>query len=283
VAALRWAALEAQRRGVELDVVLAYHWRVPGVRRITSPELTETVAELATATVDAAVTEARTTAPQAHVRGKAVLSDPAPALLEAAEEAGMLVVGNRGGGGFTSLLAGSVSVRVATHATCPVVVVRGPGDDDTGPVIVGVDGSEPADFATGIAFEEASRRGCALMAVRAFSIPLPPQTMGGPIVTYDPARIQADLHTELVDQLAGWRDKYPDVPVEYVVSTGSAGGVLASRSEQAQLVIVGTRGHGATGGLLLGSVGLQLLHHADCPVLIARGRHAALGIGSPTV
>jgi nucleotide-binding universal stress UspA family protein len=182
----------------------------------------------------------------------------------------MLVVGSRGGGGFASLLAGSVSVRVATKAPCPVVVVRGDGHGDA--VVVGVDGSAPADFATGIAFEEAARRGCPLIAVRAFTVSLPPWTIGPPPVEYDPAKVEADLHREMISNLAGRRDKYPDVPVEYAIGRGSAGAVLTTWSRQAQLVVVGTRGHGATVGLLLGSVGLQLIHHADCPVLIARNR-----------
>jgi nucleotide-binding universal stress UspA family protein len=270
--ALHWAAREAQLHHVELDVVLAYHWRVPGARLAASPELTEQVKDFASAVVDAAVAEARTTAPHAHVHGRAVLGEPAPVLLAAADEAGMIVVGSRGAGGFASLLAGSVSTRVATQAPCPVVIVRGRTDNDTCPVVVGVDGSASADVATGIAFEEASRRASALVAVQAFTVPLPPWTMGLPPVVCDPAEIAADLRSCLIGQLAKWRDKYPDVPVEYVISRSSAAAALMDQSLRAALVAVGTRGHGATRGLLLGSVGLQLVHHAACPVLIAQAR-----------
>jgi nucleotide-binding universal stress UspA family protein len=152
------------------------------------------------------------------------------------------------------------------------VVVRGRDGDDIDPVVVGVDGSPSADFATGVAFEQAARRSCALMAVLAYDVSTPPWTMGTPPRGYDTARIRAELETALLSHIAGWRDKYPDVQVEYAVGSGSPGAVLTAWSRQAQLVVVGSRGRGPVVGPLPGSVGLQLIHHADCPVLIARTR-----------
>jgi nucleotide-binding universal stress UspA family protein len=272
VNALGWAALEAQRRHVELAVLLAYSWRTPIARLLADHEFEEYIRDLAMSIVDAAVAEARTVAPRARVHGAAVFGEPAPVLLEASDEADMLVVGSRGGGGFAGLLAGSVTGHVATRASCPVtVVVRGRDGNDTDPVVVGVDGSPSAAFATGVAFEEAARRGCALMAALAYNVSMPPPwTIGPPPMGYDTTRIRGELETALVGHVAGWRDKYPDVPVEYVVGTGSPSAVLTACSRHAQLVVVGSRGHGPALGLLLGSVGLQLIHHADCPVAIAR-------------
>ncbi|NJC72334.1 universal stress protein [Planosporangium thailandense] len=275
ITALRWAAREAQRRGVELEVVLAYNSRLPGAPHRTSPHPLKEAVDFASSLMDAAVAEARTVAPHVRVHGAATLGAAAPTLLDAARNALLLVVGSRGGGGFASLLAGSVSIRVAAEACSPVAVVRGDPDNDTGPLVVGVDGSDSADLAVGIAFAEASRRGCAVKAVRAYHEPTMPVPAGPPI-DYDPAWLHAELRAEVIEQVSGWRDKYPDVPVEYVVDPGSPAGVLAAASEQAQLVVVGTRGHhSATGCLLMGSVGLQLLHHARCPVLIARARPGA--------
>src|SRR5205814_6643514 len=76
--ALRWAAVEAQRDGADLEVVLAYHWRMPGVKYATSHDIQEVATGLATALVEAAVTEARTVAPRLRASGTAVLGDPAP-------------------------------------------------------------------------------------------------------------------------------------------------------------------------------------------------------------
>ena len=74
----------------------------------------------------------------------------------------------------------------------------------------------------------------------------------------------------LDELLSPWRDKYPKVPVEALVTRDSPARVLVGVSRTARLVVVGSHGHGAVAGTLLGSVGSQLLHHADCPVLIAR-------------
>jgi nucleotide-binding universal stress UspA family protein len=81
---------------------------------------------------------------------------------------------------------------------------------------------------------------------------------------------RADLEAALLGHVAGWRDKYPDVPVEYAVSRGDPGTLLTAWSRHAQLVVVGCRGHGTALRSMLGSVTRKLIRHAGCPVLIAR-------------
>ncbi len=272
--ALRWAAHEARRRGAELEVVLAYHWRVPGAAVTASPDVIEQVKELTATAVDAAVAEAQNAEPDIRVSGRAVHGEPGPVLVQAGEGADLLVVGNRGGGGFASLLAGSVSVQVATHAPCPVAVVRGRAGIDAGPVIVGVDGSLSADLALNIAFEEASRRKTGVAVVRTFAADLQPWTVGVAPLRYEQETAAEQLKRDLTTHIAVWRDKYPDVPVELVVERGGPAATLIGMSWRAQLIVVGTRGHGAPGELFLNSVGLQLVHHAECPVLIARSGEA---------
>jgi nucleotide-binding universal stress UspA family protein len=267
--ALRWAAREAQRRGVPLTVLVAYTWRTLAMRLLGDHAFEEYIRDLALSIVDAAVAEARTVAPRAHVHGSAVFGEPAPVLLHASDEADMVVVGNRSGGAGGD--PGSVSAQVATRSSCPMTaVIRGRDGRDTGPVVVGVDGTASADFATGIAFEEAARRSCALMAVLAYDRSAPPWPVAPPRAPLDRARIGAERETALLGQVTEWRDKYPEVPVGYVVSRGRPAAVLTSWSRQAQLVVVG--GHGRRTGRRgrPGGVDVQLIHRADCPVLIAR-------------
>jgi nucleotide-binding universal stress UspA family protein len=260
-AAVRWAATEAWLHDARL-AVLAYPEPVPGDRRAA--------AEMAGTLVDAALAEARTIAPNIGLRGEPVLGDPAPALLAAARDAELVVVADRGYGGLGDIPHGPLSVHVTTHAPCPAVVVRGRANTAVGPVVVGVDGSEPAEAAVAEAFAEADlRRSTTLTAVTAYATPAGPWT-GFPPPGYYLNRLDADRRQELDWRLSGWRDKYPEVRVDYAVVNGAAARVLIERSREAQLVVVGTRGRGNLDGMLLGSVGLQLIHHADCPVLIAR-------------
>jgi nucleotide-binding universal stress UspA family protein len=155
---------------------------------------------------------------------------------------------------------GSVSQQVATHARVPVVVVRGhaaPG----GPVVVGVDGSPSTDAALGLAFDAAAARGTHVVAIRAYVPPSP--------AVLPHSAVEAAVREMLAGSLAGWQDKYPSVRLESHLVVGRAAKVLVGASHTAQLVVVGSRGHGGFTGLLLGSVGQQLMHHAECPVLIA--------------
>lgn len=250
VTALRWAAAETHRGGGRLRIVLAER------------ETGEAAAVRVRGMLERAGEQASAVAPGIVVEAAAVAADPASALLDAAADARIVVVGRRGGGGFASLLLGSVSLRVATHAPCPVAVVR-TDTNPSGSVVVGVNGSEVTTRLLELAFEQAARRGCALVAARAY--PGRPAARPGADL---PA--EADLRAELVRLLAPWRDKYPRVPVEYTVVPGRAGDVLVALSGDAQLVAVGARGLGGFAGLLLGSTSQYLIHHAGCPVLICR-------------
>jgi nucleotide-binding universal stress UspA family protein len=258
-AAVRWAAAEAQLRKAELHVLTAYHRQHPG-RRFTAG--VPAADEDTTGVLHKAVTEARSIAPDVEVSGVALPGYAVPVLLHAAEDAALLVVGNRGEGGVLGLPSGSVGSQVATHARGSVVVVRGRPGADTGPVIVGVDDSPSAGTIIGRAFEEAALRDAALLAVTA-------QTSGRRQAGSAEFTAEAVLGTDLDGQLGPWREKYPEVSAKREVVSGRPDKVLVQRSRQAQLVVVGPRRHGFE-GVLLGSVGTRLLERADCPVLIAR-------------
>ena len=126
-AALEWAFAEARLRGAVVHVVTAYEepWGAAAGGH-AGPEL---IVELRAALADDAerrLGEVRAAAPDdVEITGEAVFGPPGQALVEAAADADLLVVGSRGRGGFKSLLLGSVSQHSAAHAGGVVVVVRG--------------------------------------------------------------------------------------------------------------------------------------------------------------
>jgi nucleotide-binding universal stress UspA family protein len=272
--ALRWAAGEAAAHNAELVVVHAYDWRVVGARAQIGGTVADVAKTKADGLLEAAVEQARAAAPGVTVSGEAVLGSPGHTLVNASTTSDLVVLGSRGHGGFASLLLGSVGQHVATHAAGPVVVVRGRPNMD-GPIVVGVDGSPAADHAVRWAFDEAAARGAGVLAVRVYV----PRNAGLGVDVSVPIEDAEERREEeqrrVADDIASWQEKYPDVPVRSVALDGHTAEVLIGLSASAQLVVVGTRGHGGFAGLLLGSVGLQLLHHADCPVLIARPRETS--------
>lgn len=269
LAAVDLAAAEATVRRRPLRIVHAFVWpylNVPlGPPAGGPPD--GGLRSAADRLVDEAVARARAAAPDVEVSGEVVTGAAGAVLLTRSRSAALVVVGDRGLGGFTGLLVGSVAAQLAAHATCPVLVCRGVGDI-TDPVLLGVDGSPANDPAVGFAFEEASLRGVPLVAVHAWTHPMPSGPGDMLPVVYDQAAVGEDEERLLAEALAGWHDKYPDVVVHRKVVRQVPRKALIDASDGAQLVVVGTRGRGGFTGLLLGSVSQAVLHHAACPVAI---------------
>jgi nucleotide-binding universal stress UspA family protein len=181
----------------------------------------------------------------------------------------LLVIGDRGLGGFGSLLLGSVALHTTAHAACPVLVVRGP-HRSTGPVVVGVDGSAGSATAVGFAIEEASRRKTDLLAVHAWGIFQAVSQKDTMPPAYEPEVLRDEEQRVLSESLAGWAERYPEVTVRQDLAHERPAAALIARSQTAQLVVTGARGRGGFAGLLLGSVSQTVMHHAGCPVVVVR-------------
>jgi nucleotide-binding universal stress UspA family protein len=268
-AAVRWAAREAERRRLPLHVVHVLDWDWTAARYDFGGDHFETVRRLAQTVAKDAALRASAVAPGVEVKFQVLIGHAAARLLELSQKVDLLVLGNRGRGGFAGLLLGSVSQRVAMHSHCPVVVVRG-RDEVAGPVAVGVDDSESADAVLEAAFTAAADRGTSLVAIGSYlpSVALPLGRI--PADRLETPEQDAAERDRVAAQLAPWRAKFPGVPVETLLSHDSAAAVLVGVSHGTQLIVVGSHGHGVISGTVLGSTGLQLLHHADCPVLIVR-------------
>lgn len=139
--AVDWALGEARLRGAEVRLVHA--WMLPLIDAIPEPwaigmpplgpgdeeRVHEKIEGAARALLENAVEEARGREPSLSIEGELVEARAAHALLQAARDADLLVVGSRGGGGFAGLHLGSVSSQCVHHAECPVVVVPAPRKD----------------------------------------------------------------------------------------------------------------------------------------------------------
>lgn len=124
VNALRWALDEARLRSARVRVVLAWSYPQVSTYHEAKHVLDVPFAEDAAIFLDQVVAEAAAAAEGLEIEKKVVEGQAAPALVEEARDASILVVGSRGLGGFSGLLLGSVSQQCAQHATCTLVIVR---------------------------------------------------------------------------------------------------------------------------------------------------------------
>jgi len=175
----------------------------------------------------------------------------------------MLVVGSRGNGAFAAMILGSVSRYAATHAACPVVVVREAAESSRRQVGIGIGDLENSASLT-FAFEEAALRKASLIAVHSWHLPDSDVSRAGPAFD-EPSRYVAETETakRLEQVVDGWRAKYPDVPVSQDLVHGHPGRALVGLSARADLVVLGRRSahHGPA------SVMHAVLSHAHGPVV----------------
>lgn len=153
------------------------------------------------------------------------------------------------------------------------------------PVVAGVDGSDSGVQAVRWAAAEAVRRQVPLRLVAAFAWPSG-GLVGDPGLGVDPRAVlrnvvlgHLDVAARTAAQVAG------DLEVERVDVTGFPEAVLEAESRRAELVVLGSRGMGGFVGLLIGSVAVALAAHAECPVVVVRGREpdGATSLSEPVV
>ncbi|MFF4255195.1 universal stress protein [Streptomyces sp. NPDC001663] len=256
VRALDWAAREAERRGAALRLVHAV------------PDLDEAGPVLASA-----ASRIRARHPGLPVVTAAAEGGAVEALLRESDGAVLTVVGNRGLGGITGLLFGSVSLRLAGHTHGPLLVVRGDHRCDEGSeVLLGLGGDTDADAAA-YAFQEAERRGAPLRVLHSWSHRHIAPEMPSPIPATSPGQrdlAQRDATEAAVPRfsLAGLRERHPEVGVETrTVRTGPAHALLEA-TRDAAVVVIGAHRRTDRHGPRPGPVAHTLLHRSHCPVVV---------------
>jgi nucleotide-binding universal stress UspA family protein len=264
-AALAWGAHEAIRRELPLLVLFAANY--PGMTFEPGPGLLHRDPEALEAAEEVTargVSEALDAFPGLRAFGATEVTSPARALIEASDDAAMLVLGSRGYGRVVGGLLGSIAFGVAARARCPVVIVK----DDTmarpvAPahrVVVGTDGSREAASAVDFAADRAAEASAILEVVTS--------TGGHQVKDIEERQLRSTAERIATAAADEARNTRPELAVTTRVEDCPAEVTLVDASADAALVVVGTRGRGAFGGMLLGSVSHAVIHGARCPVAV---------------
>ncbi len=241
--AVRWAAAEACLRQVPLDVVHAWMPPLP----INPQDLfidCGPLEDAERAVLHRIVAQLNETgAGSNEVRPVLVMNDAATALVEAASDAQLLVVGSRGHGGFAGLRLGSVSRKCLHRAPCPVAVVpAGWSPQDHRRIVVGVDGSEGSRHTLRWAIDAAARHAVHLDVLNVWSW-AEVLVSAGPAMSFgvDAAREASEsLLAELARSVIADARPSP-THVELRPVAGAPAATLVEAAGSADLLVVGAR------------------------------------------
>ncbi|WP_433229767.1 universal stress protein [Actinomadura formosensis] len=269
--ALRWAAAEASLRRVPLRVCHAWNWPYP--LRPQDGDALAIARGMGAMALGDGVRLAREAVPGLDVRPLLVKGTPPGALLAAAADAALIVIGARGSGGFDGLPLGSTALHVPAHADRPVVVVPAHerADGARRRIVVGVDGSPASEAALRFALHEARLREAVVTTVCAW---WDPAAVPGPdhLPFTDPGTVKERAKARFADAVAPCLADFPEVEVEQRFVMERAQNVLADLARDAILLVVGDRGIGVSPSTLLGAVTRAVLHDARGPVAVVHER-----------
>lgn len=140
-----------------------------------------------------------------------------------------------------------------------------------GRIVVGVDGSDLSRAALRWAVRWALRADEEVSALMAWTMPYHGSAFAAPLTPiFDPDELQRAHEQELASIVSAIDASELSSPIERLVIQANAAAALLAAAEDADMVVVGSRGHGGFVGLLLGSVGQQVVNHARCPVVVIR-------------
>ncbi|MFE6970016.1 universal stress protein [Isoptericola sp. NPDC057653] len=285
--ALAWAAREARMRGAVLRVVYVRDAHDTGTAvHPHGGDLGERGDGGAWPVVEEAAARARDVAPGVETETFVEYASPASALVGVSADAGALVLGASRHGGLYEAVRGTVVLQVTAHAHCPVVVVPADGVrpdlPPDAPVVVGYDGSEPAGLALDAASGTAWELGRTLRVVVVWRPGVTEWvTSRGPSEHEGHDITEADAGTVLEKAMARVEERLrergaADGALEVVGLTreGQVARVLHREAEDAERLLVGTRGRGGFASLLLGSATHTLVRTSACPVVVVRATSA---------
>ncbi|MDH6245703.1 universal stress protein [Mycobacterium sp. OTB74] len=287
IRAVRWGAAEAESLGKPLTLVHVLDTGV-GTSLAPGPIAAAEVAVQGEAEGRELLADANLIARQCMsgdqiVHCRLLWGFPGIVLGSLTRRADLLVLGHRQLGPRRDGPLGSVGAVALQHAHCPVVVVRNPVPTAAdGAVLVGIDGTPSSEWATALAFDEASRRHATLVALHAWTY-----SEVADVPSLEESNLRKVGEEILAERLAGWQERYPDVQVHRVVVENEPARHLVERSALAQLTVVGSRGRGRLASLVLGSVSNELIRHGQSPVMVtpavSRHRRGPTTLSDPPV
>lgn len=274
IQALRWAAHEAARRQWTLHVMTCAQLPVSieagmvGAGAFAGSTM-DTIVQEQEQVNQRAVDLARTFGLGLEVTGETVLGAPGYAIVSASHEEDLVVVGASSHPGRLADVLGSVSTVVAHRAKGPVVVVHGSErrDEAIGRIVVGIDGSNGSDAALLWAAEEAMRCSAELVLVHGWVYPYVGSRTG---VAEPRDEMRLDAMRTLESSALKAHEVAPSLQCHSIITEESPAKALIDAAAQADLVVVGSRGHGGFTALLLGSVSRTVLQHSPRPVVVVR-------------
>jgi nucleotide-binding universal stress UspA family protein len=254
IGAAQWAAKEALHQDVPLRLVYVIQTTdgpIASMRAYSAEE------EYAESSLRAACLAVEATGLPVKIDTAVLRDDIDSALIAASNNASIVCVGSVGIGRVANMMLGSTAAILAEHAQCPVAIVRRTADGplpETGFIAVVVDDQPGNDEVIHWAMEQARVRRAPVLALR--------------VGRWARPKIGDEGFYRRLDE---WLRRYPDIEVEVTSTRHSLATYLQGYVGAVQLVVIGS-GDANRAARLVGPHRMPILSHADCPVLIVRGK-----------